>query len=265
MKRSLWVLVVLLAGSVCARSENPSWWTEGEVIDPGASHDVGANYAPVALGQLKNMALYAREHLEANLPGGAGSTVDALVDGFEPVDGVTYTTPQLDAIQANQYKAINLGQLKAVVKPFYDRLDAAGYDTNGNLLLHGYPASWSHVYPWNPSTAVSENYKPANLGQLKMAFSFDLGDMNQDGLSNDLSDGAGIDSDNPDVDGDGVSNVDELLAGTDPFVADSDSDGYDDDVDAFPLDASRHTLTATSGDTTPPTITLSEPTGVTPL
>lgn len=243
MNRGFSILAVLIAGSICAHAGNPSWWTEGDVIDPAASHAVSANYAPVALGQLKNMAVHAKEHLDINYPGGAGSAIDDMVEGFEPVDGVTYTGPELAAIQANQYKAINLGQLKAVAKPFYDRLDAIGYDTNKNLRERGYPNTWSYIYPWNPSTSVAENYKPANLGQLKMAFSFDISDLDEDGVSSD----------------------DERVAGTNPFVADSDSDGYDDLEDLFPTDPTRHTLTATPGDTTPPVITLSEPSSATPL
>jgi alpha-tubulin suppressor-like RCC1 family protein len=71
---------------------------------------------------------------------------------------------------------------------------------------------------------------------------------------------------NPDTDGDGVSNAAEAAAGTDPFLADTDGDGFNDSVDAFPLDPTRHDpLTPTQGDTTPPVITLIEPTNAVPL
>lgn len=90
-----------------------------------------------------------------------------------------------------------------------------------------------------------------------------------DSDDNGLSDGVEASQANgtttPDSDGDGVPNVLEVDAGTDPFEADTDGDGYNDKVDAYPLDASRHDPPApVSGDTTPPAITLTEPTNAVP-
>jgi len=52
-----------------------------------------------------------------------------------------------------------------------------------------------------------------------------------------------------------------LLAGSDPFIADTDGDGHADGADAFPIDPTRWQAPApTPGDTTPPVITLAEPT-----
>lgn len=71
---------------------------------------------------------------------------------------------------------------------------------------------------------------------------------------------------NSDVDGDGISNWAERLRGTDPFRADSDGDSVDDLADAFPLDPTRSSAPAPNpADTTPPVITLTEPTSARPV
>jgi hypothetical protein len=89
-------------------------------------------------------------------------------------------------------------------------------------------------------------------------------DTNGDGIPDGLSVDLGIDATNTDVDGDGLSNAKERELGTDPFRADTDGDGVNDGVDCFPLDPTRSMCPAPMpGDTTPPTITLTEPTNAT--
>jgi hypothetical protein len=209
-----WRLVVCSLLVSTLHAAQPAWWTSGNTafIDPDASHTVIENYGPANLGQLKNVARKAKLYLDASLPGGAGNTLNALVAGFSTTN-----------ISGN-YAPINLGQLKAVAKPFHDRLLSAGYDTKANLIAHGYPPDWNYPYPWNPNTAVSENYAPANLGQLKIAFSFDLGGMGSsvlvDSDNNGLPDWwetsvAGGNSGGAlgDWNGDGIKNVTELISG----------------------------------------------------
>ncbi|GAA5121057.1 VWA domain-containing protein [Luteolibacter yonseiensis] len=161
------ILAILLASVSLSHAADPPWWTRAEdytdIIDPSASHAVSENYAPVNVGQLKNVALKARQYLQTYLPGGPGDEVDTLVDGF-------YSTTESE----DNYAPANLGQVKAVAKPFYDRLKAAGYDTRQNLINQGYPSGWTSDYPWLPTTPVAENYAAANLGQLKAVFSFDI-------------------------------------------------------------------------------------------
>jgi alpha-tubulin suppressor-like RCC1 family protein len=86
-------------------------------------------------------------------------------------------------------------------------------------------------------------------------------DTNGDGISDGDALKMGISPTNLDLDGDGVSNVIERQRGTDPFLVDTDGDGVADGTDCFPLDPARATCPApTPGDTTPPVITLAEPT-----
>lgn len=97
-----------------------------------------------------------------------------------------------------------------------------------------------------------------------------LDPLNADTNGNGVADGAEIATSqhaaHPDSDGDGVPNIVEQTRGTDPFNADSDGDGVNDALDAFPLDPTRSTApTPNPADTTPPVITLLEPTTARPV
>lgn len=217
MKRLIPV-VLPLAVVTALIAAPPGWWSEEgtRIIEEEGEEN---NYAPANLGQLKHVAKMAKGHLDAKLVGGSGTAIGGLVAGFE-----SGTSPE--EILAN-YAPLNIGQLKAVAKPFYDRLHSAGYDTKANLIAHGFPdkwsgtAAWSGYYPWNPSTPVSENYAPANIGQLKLVFSFDLGDF--DGDLSGLPDWweelyfeeLGQDPE-ADPDGDGLTNLEEYEQNSDP-------------------------------------------------
>jgi Bacterial TSP3 repeat len=86
-------------------------------------------------------------------------------------------------------------------------------------------------------------------------------DSNGDGIRDGVAVRSGKSPTNPDMDGDGVPNSVEVARGTDPFSADTDGDGVNDLLDCFPLDPTRSQCPApTPGDTTPPVITLTEPT-----
>jgi hypothetical protein len=60
----------------------------------------------------------------------------------------------------HHFAAINAGQLKNVAQKFYDRIGPRVGETN-------YP--WT--YPTQP--ASTNDYAPANIGQVKYIFSFD--------------------------------------------------------------------------------------------
>jgi hypothetical protein len=205
-------VVLLLSGVLPIFSAPPAWWFASDTgfIDPDASHSNMHNYNTVNVGQIKKVATQAKKYLDKILPGGAGTEINTMIASW--------------STNTDSYAPANLGQLKAVAKPFYTRLVAIGYNTKANLIVRGYPANWAYNTPWNPGTATAENYAPANLGQLKMAFSFDLStlDFDNDNLPDEWeynnNSGGGP---NDDPDGDGLTNLDELANGTDPTQADS--------------------------------------------
>jgi len=242
--RGLFFSVIAL-GLACspARSQYvPSWWLDSSnpVLTPGVE---SRNFAIANTAQLKWIATRAKAHLDATLPGGAGTAIDNLVAGFKPQAGVSYTQAELDQIHRDNFAPATLGQVKAVAVAFYDRLWnlSPRYDTNLNLKANGYPQTWTSKYPWNdPAVPVSENYKPATVGQLKLVFSFDIVDSNQNGTFDYLEGIYPAASDTRDTDGDGVPDA----------------------QDAFPNDPTRTVqLVNDPNDHIPPTITLTNPTG----
>jgi alpha-tubulin suppressor-like RCC1 family protein len=90
-------------------------------------------------------------------------------------------------------------------------------------------------------------------------------DTNGDGIPDGPELAAGLNPANHDMDGDGLANATERTIGSDPFKADTDGDGTADGADAFPLDATQTTATPNPSDTSPPTVTLIEPTNATLL
>jgi alpha-tubulin suppressor-like RCC1 family protein len=89
-------------------------------------------------------------------------------------------------------------------------------------------------------------------------------DTNDDGILDGIAVASGMSATDPDMDDDGVLNGAERAMGTDPFNADTDGDSVNDGLDAFPLDPTRDTAPSYDPeDTTPPDITLDEPTNAT--
>ncbi len=143
---SAWCLagLALFGGRDATAATAAAWWLNAGVLNTNAP----ADFAPATLGQAKYFARKACDMMQTNLPGGAGSNVSALVNGFST---------------SSNSAPVNIGQLKQLARPFYDRL---GYSNN---------------YPWTAATGDDRDYAPANIGQVKKLFSFDS-DRDSDGL-----------------------------------------------------------------------------------
>ena len=160
-------------------AQGPAWWYQRGAVDANLPTN---DYALITQGQLKWMAASACAEMEAYF--GAGPTIPALIAAFS---------------SANNYYPANLGQVKYVAQPFYDRL----YDLN---LTNTLPSGMPGYYPWSNSSSTND-FALANIGQVKYVFSFD----------------SAVDSD-----GDGASDWQEAELGTDPYDPDSDDDGLSD-------------------------------------
>ncbi|MEI8138786.1 MAG: LamG-like jellyroll fold domain-containing protein [bacterium] len=118
----------------------PEWWLSRHVVETNMPAN---DYAPALRGQLCWMAEMAKAELEANIPGGAN---DAIREGLASMEAGDHAGP------------VNLGQLKQVVAPYYQRLIEEGALTD---------------YPWADYGLLAD-YSPVNVGQVKQAFSFQL-------------------------------------------------------------------------------------------
>src|ERR1043166_42079 len=95
------VLVALLGLPAVADAAGPAWWVARGVLNTNLT---AKDYGAVNQGQVKNVASNAWVEMNANLPGGAGSNVLALISSFS---------------RTNNYQSADIGQLKYVAKPFY--------------------------------------------------------------------------------------------------------------------------------------------------
>lgn len=181
-------LAALFCMSMAAIAASP-WWTN-VLNSSGTTNDS----AVANQGQVKWFAVQAHEHLNTAIPdlGGAGGTLDALIESFSP---------------SNNYLAVNHGQLKQLATPFYDRLATLGYAT---------------TYPWTATTSDDRDFAVANIGQVKQLFDFDLAeDTDADGMPDmweQANFGSTTNTAGGDFEGDGVNNLTEFWQGRDPTV-----------------------------------------------
>lgn len=151
----------LIAVSASA-AQAPAWWTAPPTqIWDGVSTD---HFAPLNIGQLKHVATQAKAYLEAQLG---------------PIDWSAAYAPNPNPFpfspSGDNFAPANVGQLKAVSVGFYRVLAEQGYPVRQSLLFQGAAPADISVYngfdvPWNAFTFG--NRAPANLGQLKLVFSF---------------------------------------------------------------------------------------------
>ena len=205
----LLTVTTLLGVAALLRAAAPGWWTTQGV----STSTPAADYAAISQGQLKTLARAAMAEMEQRLAGGAGPGVHSLVDpwvnpsgGGNPLD----------------YAAVNIGQLKTVVAPFYTRLNLP--------------------FPWTGSSSPPMDFAMANIGQAKTLFAFQIVpnvalDSDGDGLTDEQEAIYGTRPDKADTDEDGLNDGEEVARGTDPLDDDSDDDGAKDGEDDYPLDA----------------------------
>ena len=219
-----------------ARAQAPPWWADRDIV-PAPTANAGDNYRPANLGQAMNMATAAYAELSAVIPGGPSFALDSF---FPPAPA------NIDPADAHKYYApVNIGQLKAIARPFYDEIASLStgwladhYVDVGLTTLPTDPAEeptvediWPNKYPWtgeattDPVTGevtAEANYAPANIGQLKLTFALDFAsDGDSDGLPDlfeyfiirELGYGQLADvGPGDDHDEDGLTNAQELAA-----------------------------------------------------
>lgn len=184
---------MLISIAAASSAAPPVWWYSRNVIN----HEAADENAALNAGQLKHFVSTFVDEMNAKIPGGAGTALNELVTGWRN-----------PSAQVDNYVVVNLGQVKAVTKLIYDRLNEV-HDTEG-------------YYPWNGGTA--DNYAVANLGQLKRLLNLDVNVP----PNKDRSGGVVLEASEADPDQDGLPTWFELLIGTDPHDPDSDNDGIPD-------------------------------------
>ena len=209
----------------------PGWWFTRDLIARSNSSNTEPvwpddypsrlDYAAVNIGQLKRTARLAYDEFRAKFPSvvwdtPSGQALKAMIRGWYSDDALT----QPNTAGAQDFAAVNQGQLKQVASRFYNVLDAVAYA--------GPPLQSGHQYPWSKDSSDDQSYALVNLGQLKRVFSFQPtafsanGDVDQDLLTDgwELQNWGNLRQgtyDDPDKDG--SPNYYELLHNTNPTLA----------------------------------------------
>ena len=115
--RNILTVLFLLLCSVLLFGAVPQWWVERGVV-PSAEGEaiestINENYSAANIGQLMFIASRAAEEINAKTGEGAGSAINNLVSQFSLYNA---SNPKAN------YELANVGQVKYVAKPFYDKL-----------------------------------------------------------------------------------------------------------------------------------------------
>jgi hypothetical protein len=165
--QALAVIAIILSAAQSLHAQGgsyptyPQWWTNQGLITTGSIND----YAIANIGEAKNFTVAAIYELDTDLAqfGGAGPTLDTLA-------ATLITTSTNPTSQTNDYAIVNIGQLKNLTQPIYNRLMAIGYYAQPV----GSGTTTSGTYPWLATGhGTTNDYATANIGQLKHLFSFD--------------------------------------------------------------------------------------------
>lgn len=218
MKRSAFPLftAVFISLMINAPAADPTWWAARGVTNASDP----SNLSPATIGQAKHMVAMALAELQPRLAAPDYQELQADVAAI-----VDLALPQTQVDFDNQRKVLLGGQLKALARPFYDRLRSLEATWLNNQIYQSnirvaepdsYPLAYS-PYSWSVSTSDDSNYSPATVGQLKSAFSLRFETI-----------GAGF---SMDADADGMPDWWEILYGLNPNnVADASGDGVGDGV-----------------------------------
>jgi len=272
---SLILIWTLFPSGLALGNTGPNWWFNGEspVILGLPETD---NYLVANVGQAKHMALQAAIAIEDS------ELSDEIL--AELVPGV-FSLPQAGDDLSENYKPLQLGQLMAIAKPFYDHLNEdpdwvklqldhyevdAFPSTAQDSTLWGY--TFPGWYPWNPANTKSpSNLSLANLGQLKAVFALELGNLPDNWSTIDPT----LDDNNNDIpdywealyssgyDDDGLTLAEEFQYGTDPTKSDTDQDGISDSDEILlgldPLNAHQNGEHYDEGDLLPVGVQVGDP------
>lgn len=243
----------LLAFLSASPAADPAWWTTRGVKTASPA----SNLSPATVGQAKHMAAMALAELELRIPPEDFDVLEAAVNAVVNLEKPVPLPPDW-----NEKHRIPLlsGELKALAKPFYDRLRAMDADWIDHQMLRldlkriepdSSPFVYS-PYPWSETSTDDDNKAPATLGQLKAVFSLDFSLLGSTA--------------EPDSDNDGVPDDLEPISGTSPSLLDSDGDGVMDGLDAFPIDPTRSAHeNPNQNDQTAPVVSLLAPANATQI